>query len=1221
MVCLQNTTDRELIEQYLTDRYEVIMTDSDLTDQEFDLCIIDRISFKQKQHELVAYKEAKAPVIVPFLLFVTEKNWSRMIDPIWEVVDDVIPIPTPTPILISRIERMLQTRKYSLELKQKNEQLSIYEQAINATNAGLTITDATKEDNPIIFANEGFQKLTGYSKEEVLGRNCRFLQEDDRGQDALKDVRSFIDSGEEGHATLRNYKKDGTPFWNELSIAPITDASGKVTHFVGIQNDITELIEIQEKLKKEKDRYRLITENVTDMVIRNKPDGTFTYVSPSSEQLTGYKPEELIGRTFYEFFHPDDLKRLEETHEAFMNNPGIHKVSYRFKTKSGEYRWLESSIQAIRDVETGEVTEVQGSVRNITERKEYEQKLEKERNLFKKLTDSSPVGISILNTEGQITFANEQAEKILGLSKDKVTDLSYKDPKWKITDLEGDPFPEEKLPFAQVVKKGQAVYDIEHAIEWPDGRRRILSINAAPLKDENGNLEGVIASLSDVTESKQREKQLKEEQEFVRAIIDNMPGIFYMLDEDLNFVSWNRNMVRELGYSDEEIEDMHALDFVRKEEKEYVINKVGEVLKTGNAEIEVDLIDKQGNAHRQFLIGTRFERNDKTYIIGSAVDISERVEAEYGLQQQKKLLSAIINQTESIIYVKNKNGGIKLVNQQYKKLFDPDYPYSGSKVDLERFKQEAARQIKENDKKVFETGELHEFKEVIPIGDETRHFISIKYPLKDVPGFEDCICGISTDITEREEAYRELKERSKEKACLFSIGNLNEQYDDIEKILKEAVQIIPRGWQYPEIAEAAVEYDGKVYTTDGFEHNRWGIIAESQNFKSKSVAVKVVYLEERPSKHKGPFIKEERELINVIADTLASEIERIESRKKLEESEKRWEQLVQKNPGLVQIIEDDEIVFINPAGAGLYGVDNVDDLIGRSWTEFVQFEEDEVETVRRRISEAKKGKVNPPQIYRAWTADDTERYVELQSVPVQYKGKTVLMTVGQEVTDRVKFERQLKKSLKEKEILLQEIHHRVKNNLAVISGLLQIQRFSSEDERVNKVLSNSEMRIKSMALIHEKLYQADSLSEIDFKYYIKDLLTAIEKTIKTGDELALNLDCDSVKLNVNQAVPCALILNELISNSVEHAFKSRSKGQIFVEFKEKDNVVFAKVRDDGIGLPEDFSKDESRSMGFTIINTLLNQLNAKSEQSNEDGASFSFSFEKGIIKGSSSNLI
>ncbi|NGP75352.1 PAS domain S-box protein [Balneolaceae bacterium YR4-1] len=1094
MVCLNNATDRELILQFLSDRYELIVGDCELGKNDFDVCLLDRPTFSKNREKMIAYKDSKAPLITPFILLVKGEHWSKNIDPVWNVVDEIVPIPTPSPILISRIETMLQLREHTLLLQKKNRKLAMYEQAMNAANTGITITDAREKDNPIIFINSGFEKMTGYSKEEVIGKNCRFLQKDDKQQDSLGEIRHFIANGKQGHAPIRNYRKDGTLFWNELRIAPITDSEGVTTHFVGIQNDITDLVQAQENLKKE-------------------------------------------------------------------------------------------------------------------------------RNLFQKLAESSPVGIAIIDSDGEVTFVNEQTEKILGLPKSEILDLSYSEQKWKLLDDERNVITEDKLPFKRVLENEEALFNLECTLVRPGSTEKILSINAAPLKGQNGDPGRVVVTLSDITESKQRQKQLMTEKEFVRAVVNNMPGIFYMLDEDLNFVFWNKNMVSDLGYTDNEIEKMHALDFIRPEDHQNIIDEISRIYRTGDADVEIDLIDKQGKCTPYYLIGKKFEREGSTYIIGSALDITDRVDAEYKLEQQKKLLSAVINQTESIIYVKDKKGKTLLANQEFQKLFDPEFPSSRSKVNLEKFKLEAADQIRKNDQIVFETGELHEFKEQLPVGDEDRHYISIKYPLKDVPGFEDAICGISTDITEREQAYRQLREREKEKSCLYQIGNLNEIYDSVDKILNEAVDIIPLGWQYPHITEAAIEYNGKVYTTEGFKHTRWGMITESHNFKSKSVAVKVVYLEGKPTADEGPFLKEERELIDAIADTLASEIERIESRKKLEESEKRWQQLVQKNPGLVQIIDGDEIVFINPAGASLYGVDDVSELIGKSWTEFVQFEEDKIETVRQRISEAVEGKVNPPEIYRAWTADGTERFVELQSVPVQYKGKTVLMTVGQEVTERVKFERQLKKSLKEKEILLQEIHHRVKNNLAVISGLLQIQQFNSDDENVNKVLSNSEMRIKSMALIHEKLYQAESLSEIDFKYYIDDLIKAIEHTISSGEHITTGLCCESVTLNVNQAVPCALILNELITNSVEHGFEDQDSGEISVTLKERDKKVTVRVEDNGKGLPEDFDLCKSQTMGMTIIKTLITQLSADLKSGNDNGAFFEFTFEKKTIKGSSSTFI
>jgi two-component sensor histidine kinase len=212
-------------------------------------------------------------------------------------------------------------------------------------------------------------------------------------------------------------------------------------------------------------------------------------------------------------------------------------------------------------------------------------------------------------------------------------------------------------------------------------------------------------------------------------------------------------------------------------------------------------------------------------------------------------------------------------------------------------------------------------------------------------------------------------------------------------------------------------------------------------------------------------------------------------------------------------------------------------------------------------------------------------------------------------------------ALNEKNVLLQEVHHRVKNNLAVISGLLHIQRFSSDDEKLNKALEASEMRIKSMALIHEKLYQAESLSEIDFKHYIEDLLIAILGTIGVDDHITASCNCDSMKLNVNQAMPCALIINELISNSIEHAFIEQKRGEVRIRLKEQDGRVCITLKDNGIGLPENFIKREMTSMGTTIINALLDQLEADFKAFNDNGAIIEFSFLKKDAKGSSSALI
>lgn len=214
-----------------------------------------------------------------------------------------------------------------------------------------------------------------------------------------------------------------------------------------------------------------------------------------------------------------------------------------------------------------------------------------------------------------------------------------------------------------------------------------------------------------------------------------------------------------------------------------------------------------------------------------------------------------------------------------------------------------------------------------------------------------------------------------------------------------------------------------------------------------------------------------------------------------------------------------------------------------------------------------------------------------------------------------KYASQLNQSLQEKDALLQEVHHRVKNNLAVVSGFLQMQRLESDSDKVQETLSKSETRIKSIALIHENMYQEESLSEIDFKDYLEDLSSSIRSTIKGAEEVDIEVASDPVTLNVNQAVPCAIIINELITNSLMHAFGNNTMGKeeekkIEVKLRDQQGTVNIEVADNGLGIPESFDLEAQPSMGFSIIKTLIEQLGAEYSVNGRNGTQFVFSFKK-----------
>lgn len=205
---------------------------------------------------------------------------------------------------------------------------------------------------------------------------------------------------------------------------------------------------------------------------------------------------------------------------------------------------------------------------------------------------------------------------------------------------------------------------------------------------------------------------------------------------------------------------------------------------------------------------------------------------------------------------------------------------------------------------------------------------------------------------------------------------------------------------------------------------------------------------------------------------------------------------------------------------------------------------------------------------------------------------------------------ELHEILHDRETLIKEIHHRVKNNLAVISGLLTLQKYNYDDERLFALITDSEMRIKSMALIHEKLYKSTTLSSIDFSTYMTDLVDTIAQTFAKRTYLSITVNCEPIQLSMEQAVPSALIVNEIISNSVKYAFPENMKGNIHTEIVEQDNKVQVMVEDDGVGLPDDFEERRKSSLGYTIIDTLIQQLEADLSIESKHGTRLYFVFEK-----------
>lgn len=206
------------------------------------------------------------------------------------------------------------------------------------------------------------------------------------------------------------------------------------------------------------------------------------------------------------------------------------------------------------------------------------------------------------------------------------------------------------------------------------------------------------------------------------------------------------------------------------------------------------------------------------------------------------------------------------------------------------------------------------------------------------------------------------------------------------------------------------------------------------------------------------------------------------------------------------------------------------------------------------------------------------------------------------INERKKYEKKINESLKEKEILLQEIHHRVKNNLAIISSLLELQKDEIDDEQMLNIFSKSQSRIQSIAMVHEKLYQTDTLSQVDMSTYIEEFSQILSKAYQSDrQKIEVQLNLQQVHLDINDAVPCGLIFNELANNTFKHAFTNINEGILKVTLESDNGEVRLSVADNGQGLPENFSLDNAQSLGMTLLKTLTKQLNGDINISSKNG--------------------
>ncbi|MFO7980122.1 MAG: PAS domain S-box protein [Candidatus Aminicenantes bacterium] len=223
---------------------------------------------------------------------------------------------------------------------------------------------------------------------------------------------------------------------------------------------------------------------------------------------------------------------------------------------------------------------------------------------------------------------------------------------------------------------------------------------------------------------------------------------------------------------------------------------------------------------------------------------------------------------------------------------------------------------------------------------------------------------------------------------------------------------------------------------------------------------------------------------------------------------------------------------------------------------------------------------------------------------------TVYQGIIKDITQRKKTEEKMKKSLKEKEVMLREIHHRVKNNLQIVTSLLRLQSQFLRDKEAKQAFRESQNRIYSMALIHEKLYKSQDLARINLGHYIQSFVTHLFHAYEVDtSQIKMLMDTEDVQVDINTAIPCGLILNELVSNALKHAFPSGQRGEVNVRLsKNKEGKINLTVKDNGRGLPREVNLHNPKSLGLQLIKDLTKQLNGEVKVQKTKGSKFTVTF-------------
>ncbi|MDZ7772189.1 MAG: PAS domain S-box protein [Balneolaceae bacterium] len=936
----------------------------------------------------------------------------------------------------------------------------------------------------------------------------------------------------------------------------------------------------------------LFEENPNPMWIYDPSDLSIKQANQAASELYGYSMEELESLTIADLRPESEIPKLKEElakkADAF-NNAGL----WQHRKKNGDPLFVRVLSHPVSE---GDRTYKLVTVHDATNEVQYQRELGM-------MLENSLDGIMLSRPDGRILRANKAACSILDMTEEEIIQKGR----------EGIVHKDEMFEKALQKRKKTGSYSGELTFLHRSGRKLTVDLSTSVYANLQGEKRTSIV-FRDVTGRRETEQQLKESLNRFHYATKATYDAIWDWDLRSDYIHWGEGFENLFGHDLESLpEDSSSwTNHIHHDDREWVYDSIREAIEGDHSRwFEEYRYRKADGSYRMvedrgYII--RDEDGEAVRMIGAMRDVTERRDLEKLLDQAYSL--ARIGAWE----VDMKNGQLYWSSitrrlHEVESDFEPDLDQG-----INFYKEGESREtIRKLWNRAIEEGTPWDVELQIVTAKGNVRWVRTKGEPVMVDGQCRRVYGIFQDINERRQAREKMLEALQERERIleritvaffavdenWTVTYWNNQAEEIIGVSREEVLNQNLWEQFPEAKELAFfkEYERalKEQTPTSFEEyypplNVWLEVNSYPSPDGLSVFFRDITDRKQDQLDLEKAYREKETILESIGD------------------------------GFFTVNEEWTVTYWNSAAEHLLKTPK-DIILGKNLWDIFNDASDRPSYANYHKAMDEGEPVEFRDYYEA-----LDRWFDVSAYPAE-EGISVYF---KDITEQKQREAQLQESLKEKETLLAEVHHRVKNNLAVVSGMMQLQAFGEEDDTVRSKLHDSVGRIKTMALIHELLYQSESFSRLDSSENIEKLVEEIARSHGPSVELDVEFELQKVELNINQAMPVCLIVNEVVTNIYKHAFEAGDSGMLRVSTgtgtsASTDQTFRLEITDDGKGLPDDFPESaENGSLGLQLIDTLAEQLDAEYRyrsgggEDGEDGETvFSLTFEKTDVRGPS----